>query len=265
MTELTVFFTTTDRALAHEALESLRAQEPPCAVVIIRNVRPLHAAYSRTLECRTPYCMLLDDDVILEPGVVSKLLERFREMRADRPKAFMMTARVYCEARERWGKGGLKFYYTPLLKEVGWPDTPHVAAGQKKEAARLGLEALGCDIEAGVQKRGSDLDVYKKYLWIQVRAEAGQLKSVSMKKLVRRARRGGEPWLWFAALGLLDGKKLGGVATSKDEKFVGPIAKDLDFDTLGVEDVRRALADNGVEEAASDAGGGLLSRLGLRS
>jgi hypothetical protein len=261
--ELTGYFPTTDRMYAEESLESFRAQRIPRPIVVIRNVRPLHAAHLPTLECETPYSMVVDDDVILRPGVAQQLVDRFRQLRDDKPRGFKLNARVYCEARERWGKGGIKLFYTPHLTEVGWPDAPHVSSAQKQLAAGKGFEALECDVEAGVQKRGSAVDGYKKYLWIQVRAEAGQHRPVSAKKFVKRAMQSGDDWLWFAALGVLDGTKAGAVATSKDEEFLGPIGRTLDFEAIGVDDVRKILAANGIPEALG--GKGLLSRLGLRS
>ncbi|MEX0853103.1 MAG: hypothetical protein WD036_07460 [Bauldia sp.] len=273
MDELTPYFVTTDRVDAEDALASLRGQGIPRPVVIIRNVRPLHAAYTRTLECQTPYCLVLDDDTILNPGMAQKLVDRFRAMRAEQPAGFKLNARVFCEAKMRWDSGGLKLFYAPHLKRVGWPNAPHVSETQTRIAREMGLRTLGCAIEAGTQRRGSDFDVYKKYLWMQIRIEAGQLTPIQLAPLVRRAR-GGETWLWFAILGLVDGMAVGSISSSKDEAFLGPIGKTLDFSAIGAEDVSRILAASrfervmgqpmpgrGVRGAPSDRG---LRRLGPR-
>jgi len=114
----------------------------------------------------------------------------------------------------------------------------------------MGFEALVCDIEAGIQKRGSYLDVYKKFFWDQIRAEAGQLRADPLGALARRAR-GGTPWMWFAVLGVLDGKATKALRTSKDENFLGPIARTLDFTKIKGGEVRRLLAKRGIKEAAN--------------
>jgi len=137
----------------------------------------------------------------------------------------------------------------PHLVKVGWPDAPHVSFAQKQVARRLGFVGMQCDIEAGVQKRGSNLDVYKKYLWIEFRARAGQLGPVALPELVRHAATG-PSWLWFGVLGLADAKAAGEMATSKDESFLGPIGRTLDFGTVTAEDVRQILAQRGLIEAA---------------
>jgi len=248
--ELTGYFPTTDRTHAAESLESFHAQGIPRPIVVIRNVRPLRAAHLPTLQCETPYSIVVDDDVILRPGVAQRLVDRFRELRAARPRAFKLNARVYCEAKENWGRGGIKLFHTPHLKEVGWPDSPHVSSAQKQIALEMGFAALECDIDAGVQKRGTDLDGYKKYLWIQWRARAGQHKTVNLKRMVKRALEADDRWTWLAALGALDGSQGDLESTSKDEDSLGPIGRTLDLDAVTVDDVRRILADHGLGEAA---------------
>lgn len=247
MHDLTAYFLTTDRVHAQEALRSLDSQGMPRPVVVVRNVRPLCAAHLPTLQCQTSYCLVLDDDTVLRPAVVQPIMDHFRAMRAARPSGFKLNARVYSEARSKWDVGGFKLFYVPHLVQVGWPDAPHVSFAQKQIASRLGLVGMQCDIEAGVQKRGSDLDVYKKYLWIEFRTRAGQLGPVQVPDLVRRAC-AGPSWLWFAVLGLVDGKAAGEMATSKDEDFLGPIGRTLDFGTVGAVDVRRILVQRGLIE-----------------
>ena len=249
MHELTAYFPTTDRVHAEEALKSLESQGIPRPVAVVRNVRPLYASWLPTLECQTPYCLVLDDDTVLRPGVVQPIMDRFRSMRAAQPSGFKLNARVYSEARSKWDVGGLKLFYVPHLVKVGWPDAPHVSFAQKQVARRLGFVGMQCDIEAGVQKRGSNLDIYKKYLWIEFRARAGQLGPVALPELVRHATTG-PSWLWFGVLGLADAKAAGEMATSKDESFLGPIGRTLDFGTVTAEDVRQILAQRGLLEAA---------------
>jgi hypothetical protein len=248
--ELTAYLLTTDRKHAEEALQSLRSQGMPRPVEIIRNIRPLHAAHLPTLACETAYCLVLDDDTVLRPGAVQALLETFRRMRQTAPDGFKLNGRVYAEAFDRWDFAGLKLFYMPHLKRVGWPEAPHVSFAQLQAAQQLGLKVLKCDIECGVQKRGTNLDIYKKFLWIYFRRRAGQLGGETFQQLVSRALSGPE-WLWFAVLGMVDGASVGDVSTSKDEEFLGPIARLLNFEQLQGEDVRRLLVDRGLLRNAS--------------
>ena len=248
MHELTAYFVTTDRIHAAEALESLESQGIPRAVVVVRNVRPLYAAHLPTLDCQTPYCLVLDDDTVLRPGVVQPILDRFRAMRAAQPSGFKCNARVYSDAKSQWDMGGFKLFYVPHLVRVGWRDAPHVSFAQNQIARRLGFVTMKCDIEVGVQKRGSDLDVYKKYLWMEFRSRAGQLRPIELPDLAQRAHAGAS-WLWFGILGVVDAKAAGEMATSKDEHFLGPIGRTLDFDSITADDVRRKLAQRGLIEA----------------
>ncbi|MFG0318270.1 MAG: hypothetical protein ACF8XB_13425, partial [Planctomycetota bacterium JB042] len=147
----------------------------------------------------------------------------------------------------------LKLFHAPSLKEVGWPDAPHVSYAQREIAERLGYVSIKCPIEAGVQKLGSDVDVYKKYLWIELRARAGQLAADDLDELLRRARKTDDRQWWLAALGAVDARALGDVPTSKDEETVGPHFGALDLDRLSTEELRGLLVAHGVEGAADDA------------
>jgi hypothetical protein len=243
--DLTAYFLTTDRVHADEALASLRAQGIPRPVEVIRNVRPLAAAHLPTLKCETPFCLVLDDDTVLLPNVAQVLVDRFRQARQAEPAAFKLNARVYAEAKLAWDIGGLKMFYTPHLKRIGWPDAPHVSFAQTKVAREMGFKVRTCNVQAGVQKRGSDLDVYKKFLWIQIRSEAGQQERSSLANLVQFAQ-SGPAWAWFAVLGVVDGKAVGALPASKDEDFFGPIGRTLDFDTLTAEEIRRLVKQRGL-------------------
>lgn len=245
MKELTAYFLTTGRVHALEALQSLQSQGIPNPIVVVRNVRPLYAAHLPTLECQTSYCLVLDDDTVLRPDVVQPILNRFRGMRASQPAGFKINARVYSDARSKPDVGGFKLFYVPHLIQIGWPDAPHVSFAQNQIAKRLGFVGMQCDIDAGVQKRGSDLDVYKKYLWIELRTQAGQLGAIQLSDLVQSACTG-PSWLWFAVLGLVDARAARGVVTSKDEHFLGQIGRTLDFAKVTAEDVRRILTQRGI-------------------
>lgn len=229
MHEMTAYLITTDRIFADDALASLERQGLVHPVEVVRNVRPLQAAHLPTLECETPYCVVVDDDVILKDRVLGPLLDEFRSLRAATPAGYKLNARVYCEAKESHGKGGLKMFYTPHLQKIGWPDEPHVSVAQQRVAESMGFVSLRSDLEVGVQKMGTDLDVYKKYLWLEIRRQQGQGKVQDASKLMKRARKTGQREWWLAALGVLDARQLEHQDGSKDEMLVGDTAERVDL------------------------------------
>ena len=238
MHELTAYFVSTGRRHAAAALESLNAQSLERDVVVVRDVCPMHRAYATTLDCPTEFCLVLDDDVILEPGVVPPLVEEFRRRRAEDPRVYMLAALTHCEAKDRPGPGGFKLFHAPSLARVGWPDSPHVMHVQLERAARLGLLRVQSGVHVGVQKVGSDLDLYKKYLWMAVRARAGQLRAAPLSELLDLARRTHERRWWIACLGTLDARDVDAVG-SKDERFVGALARGVRVDEAGVDELAR--------------------------
>jgi hypothetical protein len=245
MDDLTGYFLTTDRIHADEALASLHSQGIARPIVVRRNVRPYAEAIRPTVECETPYSVVLDDDTVLYPGVAHALMDQFREMRKAKPAGFRLNTLVFDEVYQTWEMGGLHLLYTPHLREIGWPDAPHVWFTQLAIAAKKGFVAFRSKIKAGIQKHGSNFDVYQKFYWDQVRANTGQLKADSLPRTVVRAR-GGTPWLWFGVLGIVDGRRAV-ATTSKDAEARGPIGETLDFNTLKAGDVRRILRKLGVE------------------
>ena len=136
MNDLTGYFITTDRAHAIAALEGLRSQGILRPLIVRRNVRPYLAAVLPTLDYETPYSLILNDDTILRAGVAQQLVSRFREMRVAKPQGFKLSARVYDEAYQCWEKGGVMLFYTPHLRQVGWPEAPHVAFAQDAKAIK---------------------------------------------------------------------------------------------------------------------------------
>jgi hypothetical protein len=242
--DVTGYFLTTDRLHADEALASLRSQGIPRPIVIRRNIRPFAEAIRATLDCETDYAFSLDDDTVLYPGAVQAMADEFRRQRRQQPMGYRLNARVFDEVYQTWEMGGLQMLYVPHLREIGWPDAPHVWYAQTAITAKKGFIGLRAGIKVGVQKHGSNFDVYQKFYWDQVRANTGQLRADSLPRAISRAR-GGTPWLWFGVLGLVDGQRAV-ATTSKDAEARGPIGKTLDFDTIKAGEVRRILKRLGV-------------------
>jgi hypothetical protein len=82
--EVTVFLTTVGASTFDAALASVKAQDCSFSLSIIECVAPLSAALQQMIEeCRTPYYVQVDEDMVLEPSAVRVLHEAIRETRGD--------------------------------------------------------------------------------------------------------------------------------------------------------------------------------------
>ena len=138
MDDLTAYFITLDRPHAAAALERLAsAQGLVHPVVVVRGLRPLAAAFAVCLGCPTEFCLVLDEDVLLEPFVVvAARAELIARRRAD-PALFLLSGDRYRDEGGLAGGGGFKIYHAPSLRCVGFPDAPHMSFEQERRAARL--------------------------------------------------------------------------------------------------------------------------------
>lgn len=74
---VTVFVTTVGAPSFAACLAHLRAQDCRARLCIIAEVAPMHAAFQRMLdECRTPFFVQVDEDMLLEPHAVRTLHAR---------------------------------------------------------------------------------------------------------------------------------------------------------------------------------------------
>jgi hypothetical protein len=74
---VTVFVTTVGAPTFSACLAHLRRQDCRFALHVIDHVAPMHAAFQRMLdECRTPYFVQVDEDMLLHPYAVRSLHER---------------------------------------------------------------------------------------------------------------------------------------------------------------------------------------------
>jgi hypothetical protein len=74
---VTVFVTTVGAPTFAACLDHLRQQDCRFTLQVIDHVAPMHAAFQRMLdECRTPYFVQVDEDMLLHPYAVRTLYER---------------------------------------------------------------------------------------------------------------------------------------------------------------------------------------------
>lgn len=239
---VTAYFITTDRSPAAESLRSLERQGLRREVVVVRNVAPTSAAYSRSLTCPTAYALLLDDDVVLQPDVIGSLATELEERRREVPNAYWLHPTVIDELTAQ-RTGGVKLFYAPLLKGVGFPDTTHVAWSQRERAQELGYTYLTSDRVVGVHKAGTPLETYRRFLWLWLREQDGKHRGVDLPEMLAHAEEKASPTLWAACLGFLDGASLPGGLGSKDATTLGAVGATLDFERVSAEGLRAAVYD----------------------
>lgn len=238
---LTVYFITTDRSTAPAARAALERQRPPRPVVVVRNVRPLAAAYSHALACETEYCAIVDDDFAVAPSFLESALDEFVARREADRSVYLLAGVHFSDTDPLVGGRGIAVYHVESLRRVGFPDQPHVAWEQRKMATALGLRLEGSRHLAGERLRGTSEDVYKWMLWETVRWLRRQnpwRRRPRLSRLLGHAARTGDRDAWVAALGVLDGGLARDVASSKDQAFRGPLARTLDFESLSPEAAR---------------------------
>lgn len=251
---LTSYFITTERVGWEAALASLRGQPVPQRVVVVRNVRPMQAAYARTLESRTPLTFLMDDDVILRSGSLWRMLWRFAWACTINRRVFLATSHLHDELFGRAEPHGVKMYRTDLLKRVGWPESSHLSPAQVQCAKTIGLIVRQWKHVVGTHLRGTPLDVYKRLLWIQIRWNT--VRSTFMPPpppdfFYRRWNDTQDVTYLCACLGLLDGLAVGTSQVSKDEQFLGPSSQRVNLVTPNAKELEQLVRELGVTSNGS--------------
>jgi len=73
--ELTVFVITTDRSVNYnDCIEALKSQNSIFNIVVIRNFYPMSRAFQKMIDnCKTPYYIQVDDDMIMYPNSIETM------------------------------------------------------------------------------------------------------------------------------------------------------------------------------------------------
>jgi hypothetical protein len=253
MENLTTFFITTDRLHSDQARESLERQNLVNPVVEIRNKYPLTVAYRHTLACKTDYCLVVDDDIILYRNKIAKLLRRFEEKRAIKPYLWvaMPEIRKHQKNGETGNGGGVRLWYMPHVREIGIPDVPHVSRVMTETARRQGYKKLRLQIVVGKDVPTTLEETYKNSLWTQLRRNAGQKPEKStadrLPTLIESATLNKDRQQLADCLGKVDGLLVGIINSSKDAQFRGPVAVGVDFEAMQARDYRQHI-DRGLAQ-----------------
>ena len=109
-------------------------------------------------------------------------------------------------------------------------------------AEAMGMSLHGSAHVVGERLRGSTEDIYKRFLWFQLRWLARLdpwYRRFPPSQTLIRAVATNDRDHWAAAMGTIDATLAGDVPTSKDELFRGPLGATVDFESATVAQCRR--------------------------
>ncbi len=115
--EVTVFVTTVGAATFTTCLERLRQQDCTYRLEIIDHVAPMNTAFQRMLdECRTPYYVQVDEDMLLYPHAVRTLYETIA---GAAPEVAMFAADLY-DVHLRLCIAGVKIFRHDIVRRYSF-------------------------------------------------------------------------------------------------------------------------------------------------
>ena len=116
---VTVFVTTVGAPTFEACLAHLAAQDCRFTLRVIDRVAPMHAAFQRMLDdCRTPYYVQVDEDMLLHPHAVRTLYERIE---AGGPQVAMFAADLFDEHLQRC-LIGVKIFRHEIVRRYPFSD-----------------------------------------------------------------------------------------------------------------------------------------------
>lgn len=139
--QTTVFVPTCGhRSSLGRCLAALGAQSSPCNVDVINGVAPMSAAFNAMMErCVTPTFVQCDDDMILKPDAVVRLLEDLLAQ----PPAVALLAMPLWDVHLGRPIVGCKIYRTDAVREAGgWRDVQSCEVSQLHVLAELGYSVV---------------------------------------------------------------------------------------------------------------------------
>jgi len=126
---VTVFVTTVGAPTFDACLARLGEQDCRFRVQVIDRVAPMSAAFQRMLdECRTPYFVQVDEDMLLEPHAVRTLHAR---LGAEPPRTAMFVATLY-DAHLRRCINGLKIFRHAIVRRYPFSASENFEIEQRR-------------------------------------------------------------------------------------------------------------------------------------
>ena len=136
---VTVFVSTVGAPTFADCLAHLAAQDCRFTQRVIERVAPMHVAFQRMIdECRTPFYVQVDEDMLLEPHAVRTLHAR---MAASPPRTAIVMADLY-DAHLRRCLHGVRIYRHAVVRRYPFSGADSF---EKEQAARLEADGYVVD------------------------------------------------------------------------------------------------------------------------
>jgi hypothetical protein len=234
LTDAVTVFVTTIGAPTYEAcLEHLRAQDCHFTLRVIDRVAPMSAAFQRMLdECRTPYYVQVDEDMLLHPYAVRTLYERIE--RAG-PQAVLVVAELF-DAHLARGILGVKIFRHAVARRYPFSSLDTFETDQVKQMEadghvvvrdRPGVEPVAGQT-LGLHGTSWTLPlIYERYMKLERRRLTTGLKRDWLApygaEFLERFRRDPSAENFFALMGIVAGvlSSRDGPASAKDYRTYG--------------------------------------------
>jgi hypothetical protein len=137
--QVTVFVTTVGAPTFEACLAHLRQQDCDFAIEIIDHVAPISAACQRMLEeCRTPFYVQVDEDMLLRPHAVRTLYERIA---AAEPDVAEVVGALF-DVHLKRGIEGVKIFRHAILRNYPFENRAGCDAYQVRRLVTDGFEIL---------------------------------------------------------------------------------------------------------------------------
>jgi hypothetical protein len=226
--EATVFVTTVGAPTFAACLEHLRAQDCRVPLRVITDVAPMSAAFQIMLdECRTPYFVQVDEDMLLEPHAMRTLHERID---AAGETVVLVAADLYDEHLERCIIG-VKIFRHDVVRRYPFRAIDRFELRQVEEMEADGYRIVRAP-SGGPPLSGRTLgrhgaswtpaSIYERYLSLERRRSSGGRNLDWLvpyhSEFVRRFARDPSEENFFAVMGILASRLAGrhGPAQAKD-------------------------------------------------
>lgn len=219
--EVTVFLISTGDTRSREACEAaLAKQDVPFVVDVIENVAPMSAAFQQmNLRCRTQFYIQLDEDMVLGPGAVARLL---REIQAQSKTTALVCGALDDVDAER-PLYGVKIYRHEVAKMVPFKNGMATDITHNERLKRLGYKLHLLPLGETLGKHApfhTPRSVYKRWYRLAIKQrQYGQMRWVDdrIPWLLDRWRKTGKTLHLYALMGAIAGVTDSAPADKEDD------------------------------------------------
>jgi hypothetical protein len=221
---VTVFVTTVGGPTFAACLAQLERQDCRFTLQILERVAPMTAAFQRMLDdCRTPYYVQVDEDMLLHPHAVRSLYER---MVGAGPDTALCVARLYDAHLERRILG-VKIFRHDIVRRYPFSALDALEIDQVARVQADGYRVVRDEVDDGdvLGRHGTAwtlTQIYERYMTLERRRHTRERRSDWFAEygpiFLERFRRDPSRQNFFALMGIVAGALTGrqGPAMSKD-------------------------------------------------